>query len=776
MRTQLLSRCGFAAIALSAMSVPAGQAWAQSCVEAGLAPASGNVVQLREAPQDDRTAVSYRDRDDRAWFVPLQGSHPGRTSCAYNNARYVRIPDGDPALTHDTERDMLVFLDMQNATGIIDARRAAASPDSGVLDSLGLNYQLALNYSAGRLNPSANGDFHAYTHGWYFNTALAWNNTGRIARYESYALRQSPESGTFLRLGDAVTSPTAMGESVQFAGLSWGTDRNLRPNDFAPVLPTLRSGSALPGPLEVFINDTLQFQQTLQTGVYDLRNIPAQQGFNSYTVRTLDAQGNAVTVRREIYLPSALLPPGIKSWRVDAGLQRENFFNANAKYGAPIVAGSYAAGLDHDSTVGAQALMSRMATVASASYDRRLSALWTGHIGLLAAKRAARQGSGIEVRLDGASRLWRVLMDWTHAFSPLPGLGERPALVAQRLLRAQWSGIPGVSLGLTLAQSRRESGGTEEVATLNATSRVYDTSAVVSAGLTSTRASAVRQQNVTVSLIVPLDTSPDQRSRSLYASQSSVDGAQLSRVQYADNGPVPADGNWGVGLTHDSRQSMTSVDANWARSTDRFDLDASARAGGQSRAAQVALRSGFVWTGGSLFSTRPVTGAFAMVSTGQKDVPVLFENRPAGRTNERGLLLVPGLVATGINRLRLDPASWPINWTSGEVEKEVVPPLGGGVLVSFRINAQAWPAQTFVKPLQPTGQLFPAGTLVVASVNGDRRETAIDREGQLWIGELIPATSFSIIYQGRLCEFSLQPSVTSGEVAAVRPDKCGEKA
>ena len=767
--------CRTVAVALMAATCIAKNAIAQSCLEIGLVPGTANVLVLSQASHADRSTVAYRDFMKTAWFLPLQGDIFAGTPCVYENVRFWKISAADAALNHDPDTDLLTYLDMRIATNIIDARKAPPSVSAGTIDSLVINYQLSTNRSAGRFNPSATADVNGYTKGWYFNTGLAWNGNGRIARYESYALRQSVDSGTFLRLGDSITQPTALGESLQFAGLSWGIDRNLQPGNFAPVLPDVRSGNALSGPLQIFINDTLQFQQMLQTGVYDLRNVPAQQGFNSYSVRSLNALGNAVTVNREIYLPATLLPPGVQTWRVDVGLQRKEFFASNSNYQGPLIAVSYSAGLDHDTTLGARALVSQAASSASAAYDKRLSALWTGHIGLLTATTAVQRGSGLEVRMDGAGRQWRLLADWTQAFKPIPGLGEQAALVAQKLLRAQYSGVPNLSLGLTLTQSTRELKDAQTVATLSASSRIFDTGTVVSAGLTQTRANTIKQNYLTISLIVPLAPSVDKRSNSFYASKSSVDGTQLSRFQYASNGDTPESGNWGVGATKDSRNSLSVVDASWTRNTDRFALDASARIGAQSSSAQASIRSGFVWTGGAMFSTRPITGAFALVATGEKDIPVLFENRYAGHTNKSGLLLIPGLIPAGINRVRLDSTKWPINWTSSDIEKEVVPPRGAGVLVPFKINTLAWPIQTFLRPLQPGGQTFPVGTLVYASVNGDEKETVVDREGKIWIGELIPATMFTIHHKGLMCKFRLLVNNTIGEVASIQPDGCEKK-
>ncbi len=762
-------------------------ALAASCLDAGLAKRSGMIMQIREAGQPERPATVYRDAAGQAWFVPLQQGQTGpggveRLSCTLDGASYWKLAASDPALQHDAAHDVLSFLDIHRVTAVIEGRPLAQRPEAETLGSAGVNYQLALNYqgsyaansSSSQFNPSALGDFYAYRGGWYANTSLGWSNNGKIVRYQSYALKESLDSGTFLRLGDAVSKPTLVGESLQFAGVSWGTDRSLRPYDYSPVLPTLRNGNVLAGPLEVFINDTLQFQQTLQNGVFDLRNLPAQQGFNSYSVRTLDAQGNPVTVQREIYLPTSLLPPGIASWRVDAGFQREDFIVANAHYGAPFVAASYARGLSHDLTLGGQALLGKAASSVGLEADQRLSDLWTGHLGLLAANNTQQQGHALQARIEGGSRAWHLLADWTHAGKPLPGLGNRAALLMQRLLRAQWHGIPGWNLGLTLAQSQRERLAREDIASLMASTRAWDSASVV-LGLTETRANASRQRSLTVSLFVPLAPGEDHRNRSFYASQNSIDGLQLSRAQYSSSGQARQDPSWNVGATRDARDALSALDASWSRSTDRLELMASGRAGQNDFSGQLSLRSGLIWTAGSVFGTRPINGAFAMVSTGEPGVEVFHENRPVGQTDARGLLLVPDLRALEANRLTLDPASWPLHWIASEVERQVVPPRGGGVLVSFRINAQVWPTQTMITPLSASGKPYPSGTVVHAGGVDDPRESVIDRRGQLWIAELLPAASFRISQGGQRCSYAMPQAQASGQAVIVVPAQCEDR-
>ena len=739
---------------------------------------------MRQAAQDERSVLTYRDRDLKFWFIPLLGdsiskSPVERLNCLFEDASYWKVSVADPALQYDSDNNALAFLDVSQVTHVIEGRKAPLISETTSLNSVGVNYQLALNYTGNRFNPSAYADMYAYQGGWYVNNSMGLSNTGRLARFETYALKESLNTGTFVRLGDAFSYPSPLGESKQFAGLSWGTDQNLRPGDFAPVLPTLRNGNVMAGPVEVFINDTLQFQQTLQNGVYDLRNIPAQNGFNSYTVRTLDALGNPVTVQREIYLPASLLPPGISRWRLDTGFQRQDVYSANAHYGAPFVAGRYARGINHDVSVGGYGLVSKSVSSFAGEVDQRLSELWTAHLGFLTARNAQQQGQGVQARLEGGGKLWRILGERTYAFKPLPSIGSRAALVMQQLAQAQWSGLAGWNFGLTLAQSQRELGSREDVAVLSASTQLADSGVSAAVSLTQTRSAASRQNNLTVSLFIPLNKINDKdkdkdnnTNRSVFASHSSADGVQLSRAQFNSSGQAVQDPDWNVGVTQGSPAAFSSIDGAWTQKTDKLELQAMGRSSQGVPSGYISLRSGLLWAGGSRFSTRPVAGAFALVSTAQEGVEIYHENRSVGKTDANGMLLVSSLRALDSNRISINPATWPIHWIAPKVEQQVVAPRGGGVMVSFKINADVWPEQTLITPIGPDGKLFPAGTVVVALVDGERRETVVDRRGQVWIGELLPSKSFAIVFAKKRCEFSLpMPSDSTGPVT-VLPNQC----
>ena len=111
---------------LGLLLVPASHA--ASCLDLGLSRMSRMVLQVREAGFGERPAVTYRDAEAQAWFVPLRGEHIGegrtdRQSCTLDNLTYWRLPVDDRSLTLDTNADVLSFLDVDQTTQVIDGRK-----------------------------------------------------------------------------------------------------------------------------------------------------------------------------------------------------------------------------------------------------------------------------------------------------------------------------------------------------------------------------------------------------------------------------------------------------------------------------------------------------------------------------------------------------------------------------------------------------------------------------------------------------------------------------
>ena len=78
---------------------------------------------------------------------------------------------------------------------------------------------------------------------------------------------------------------------------------------------------------------------------------------------------------------------------------------------------------------------------------------------------------------------------------------------------------------------------------------------------------------------------------------------------------------------------------------------------------------------GRLFASNLINDSFAVVDTGGvKGVPVLYENRDAGRTDSDGRRLVPDLRAFDVNHIAIDLTNLPADALKPVVAREVRPP------------------------------------------------------------------------------------------------------
>jgi outer membrane usher protein len=94
---------------------------------------------------------------------------------------------------------------------------------------------------------------------------------------------------------------------------------------------------------------------------------------------------------------------------------------------------------------------------------------------------------------------------------------------------------------------------------------------------------------------------------------------------------------------------------------------------------------------GSVFLANRIDDAFAVVSAGAPDVEVFFENRPMGRTDRSGKLLVPGLRSYQTNKIAIDPRGLPLDAEAKTTQEIVAPSDRSGVRVDFGVvtNLQA---------------------------------------------------------------------------------------
>src|SRR5262249_58984445 len=111
--------------------------------------------------------------------------------------------------------------------------------------------------------------------------------------------------------------------------------------------------------------------------------------------------------------------------------------------------------------------------------------------------------------------------------------------------------------------------------------------------------------------------------------------------------------------------------------------------------------------GGGVFMSNRIEDSFAVVDTSTPNVGVLYENRPAGKTNSRGQVLVPTLRSYQPNKITIDPAGLPINADISETQVIVTPADRTGVLARFSVKTDVNSAVVVLS--DPSAKVLPAG-------------------------------------------------------------------
>jgi outer membrane usher protein len=211
-----------------------------------------------------------------------------------------------------------------------------------------------------------------------------------------------------------------------------------------------------------------------------------------------------------------------------------------------------------------------------------------------------------------------------------------------------------------------------------------------------------------------------------------------------------------------SLRSSAPYQGGWgwqAQARDRGDGQLSSQYRGRAGEVQFGVdrldgrHGGFAQGHGSLvlmdgqgFASRRIGDAFAVVSTsGVGDVPILYENRVAGRTDGDGYLLLADLRGWQRNRIAIDPDGLAANLDVPAIERLVTPANASGIRVRFALE----PVRAATVALHDTdGTPVPAGTRITRE---DGSEAIVGFDGELWLEKYVDGEALRWVRMGTAC-------------------------
>ncbi|MBF6023330.1 fimbria/pilus outer membrane usher protein [Lysobacter niastensis] len=558
-------------------------------------------------------------------------------------------------------------------------------------------------------------------------------------------------------VGDLVSGGLAWTRPVRLGGVQWRRNFGVRPDLIVYPMPQFAADATVPSSVELYVNNVRQYSGEVDPGPFVLNDFPRVIGAGQAVVVVTDALGRSTQTSVPLYVDYQRLARGLSDFSLEAGLLRSGFGIDSGDYGNdPVASGSWRRGMTDEFTVEvhgeagpdlhtggvglAWSPLGRFGVI-SGSYARS-SGLGSGDQQALGYQWFGRS-TGLDLYSQRASRGFRDLGSLDGGSAPLSSQ-DRASL---------WFGIPRGSFSMTWLRYRDLEDVPSRTVSIGLNQTIGRSLSLSASAFEDDRAG----HGVSLSLSMPLG-------RELDASVSYDHSRGQSDYAAGVRRSVPYAGGWGwEAQARDSGDGQVS--AAWRGRAaeawfgmDRVDDDTGAFAQGN---------GSVVVMGGQAFASRRITDSFAVVSTnGVADVPILYENRVAGRTNRDGYLLLPELRGWQSNRIAIDPDGLGANLEVPAIERMVTPADHGGVRVNYELVAMRTAS---VALSDGSGKPVAAGTRVHRA---DGSVVIVGYDGALWLEHYVDGETLRWTRAGTACATNLPPLASVESSPQLGPAEC----
>lgn len=709
---------------------------------------------------------------------PARFGVAGRTDFALDEVPGLRYRYDAAAQTLDLNPDASL-----RAPSLLSARNVRSTGQAQASRGVLLNYNLFAQSVGGAVAGSAELRYFD-RHGTLTSTGSAILRGERrgYTRYDTSWVRPFQDRLITLQLGDTVAPALGWTRALRLGGVEWRRNFELRPDLVTYPVASVAGSAVVPSSVDLYVNNVRQFSTEVPTGPFVIDQVAGLNGAGQATLVTRDALGRQVSTTLPLYVDTRLLARGLSDYAVSLGALRRDYGQHSFSYGSPAAIASWRHGWRDTVTLEGHAeagpglgllgagVLARVpgAGVASAAlaasggrrrgfqaslgyqyvsprfaFDVQSVRAGAGYGDL-----GALEGTPVPRALDRASL--STSFAGGHSLSANfiqmrmpPASASAPILITDPLgVVGTFEQTPAVSRTVSLAYSR--SVGTRghlSVSAFQDLARRAERGISFTFGMAfdsrisfSTNAGRQRGENVAS---MALGRAPDFDGGIGWALQAGTNGAQRydqAQVQY---------------LGAHGRATV---------STQRV---------GDTRISNLDLSGALVAMDNTVMAARQVGRGFALVSAGVPGLPVLQDNRPIGRTDAGGRLLVPDLMPYAPNRIAIDPSSLPPDTRIDVTNLDVVPRQYAGVVARFALARYAAATLSLVKP---DGKAPEVGT--PARLEGSPQASVVGYDGVLFV-EGLGAENRVLVGAGKdACEVRFAYKAVAGELPAIGPLVC----
>lgn len=575
----------------------------------------------------------------------------------------------------------------------------------------------------------------------------------------------SPETMVSYRVGDVISGGLGWTRPVRLAGIQIRRNFGLRPDLVTMPLPELSGSAAVPSTVDVYVNNARRLSQQIPAGPFQINDLPVITGSGTARVVVRDALGRETVSETPFFASSDLLAPGLWDFSAEGGFARRFYGTESNDYdGRFMASGTLRYGKSDWLTLEGHGEGGGGLVNGGAGAVFRL-----GHYGVGSLSGAASSfdgQTGFQVAASIELELWdlhffartqRTFGDYQDiasiTFDPEPPLTPDFDFISAAPPRAldQVS----VSVPLSFDPATLNFSYTRLETVENERSQILGFSLNRPFGKSTFFANAFTDLDdkdsfgVFVGLSVPFGNdiyastgvSTDSEGTSVTTDLVKSESAEIGSVGWRIRDTEGAYVNRAASVSY--RAPMARFEAGVQQYDNLF------RATAQADGA-------LVLAGGDVFLSNRIDDAFAVVDTGEPGIDVQFENRPAGRTNRRGKLLVPDLRSYEPNQITIDPTNLPVDANVGGTREVSVPADRSGTVVKFAVETDVQAALVTLR--DENGEFLETGAS--GEIEGGSERFTVGYDGQAYITGLGSRNRVVIDQPTRgrcAAEFSFQP-------------------
>lgn len=654
------------------------------------------------------------------------------------------------------------------AIGARDKRVTQAESDYGVL----LNYDLLATRSDGATTGSGLFEGRIFGPLGVLDGSFIGNlgddgtrDRERLIRLDTTWTYSDPDALRRYRIGDFISGGLGWTRPVRMFGGQIDRDYSLRPDLVTFPVPRFGGDAAVPSTVDVYVDNVKQFSTEVKPGPFEITDLPVLTGGGNAQVVVRDALGRETVRTLPFYASRDLLREGYADYSFEAGTIRRRYGEASQDYSGFAGIGSLRYGVDNDLTLEGHAEASGDVVLGGFGAVYGIGTLGTLNASVAASRAEGDSGLQYSVGFQHLDPRWNIALQRTGTIGTYKDVAAvQDGIVQHGSTRLnlsvnfdRWGAV-----GLAYIDTSQSRFGRSQIASGSYTVTLVDNVQLMASGFLDLEDRS--NGGVMLSLSMALGTTTNV---GLDANAQNGQRWLTQRASYTQDTGV-TDRGLVVNLQAsegDLSRYYGQVDyrtavADFTVSADQIDGMSSVRG---------EVRGSITTAGGGVFLGQRIDDSFAVVDTGVPGVGVTLENRPMGRTNGSGQLLVRGLRAYEANKMSIDVTDLPADAAFDDTRRSVVPADRSGIVVQFPV--QVGDAAT-VLIQGADGRAVPPGSTL--TLDGRPEPLPVGYDGLAYATGLKPENAGTVtLPDGGQCRVVFAFAPVPGEMPRIGPVPCG---